>query len=265
MDFSGIVVAIHSSTAGFKVGQRVAGRIEPMKSPKITGALSEFIVASSKDVAPLIEGVSAIDAAGLATTGLSAYQSLVPNVKEGQHIFVNGGSGGVGNMAIQIGKILGAHVTVSCSGKNATFCKELGADDVLDYTSSPLLEQLKAKGPFDLSIDLVGSDSALFKNAGSYMKPLGLYVLIATGGLSTLGFASSWATPRFLGGSMATLKVLFAQQNMEELEKMIRWIGEGKLKVVVDSEFSFEDAVKAFEKSRSGRAVGKIVVKVANE
>jgi len=266
MDFSGVVAAVHPSTKGFSVGQKVSGRMEPLKSPKITGALSEFIVASTKDVTLLPEGVSPIDAAGLPTTGLTAYQSLVPYIKESQHLFVNGGSGGVGNMAIQIGKLLGAHVTVSCSAKNVSFCKELGADEVLDYTSSPVLEQLKAKGPiFDLTIDLVGSESSLFKNAGLYMKPYALYILVAAGGMNTLGFATSWATPRFLGGSMATLKPVFAQHNMEDLGKLVAWVQEGKLRVVVDSEFGWEDAVKAFQKSKSGRAVGKVIIKVANE
>merc|ERR1719238_545022 len=105
-------------------------------------------------IAPMPDGMQVDDMAGVGCTGLTMYQSIKPYVKEGDKIFINGGSGGTGIFGIQIAKALGCHVTTSCSGANVELCKGLGADEVLDYKSVDVVTALKEKGQvFSLVVD----------------------------------------------------------------------------------------------------------------
>jgi NADPH:quinone reductase-like Zn-dependent oxidoreductase len=104
---------------------------------------------------PLPEGVNPDDAATIGIAGETAYRSIVPNVQTGDRVFINGGSSGTGTFGIQIAKLLGCHVTVSCSTSAIELCKELGADEVFDYTKTDLIAELIESGktePFDLLI-----------------------------------------------------------------------------------------------------------------
>jgi NADPH:quinone reductase-like Zn-dependent oxidoreductase len=113
LDFSGRVVEV-GSDCNVKVGQMVFGKLEPKQQ---FGTLGEYIISSKAGTAPIPDGVSVEDAATIGVCGLVTYQCLAPNVKAGDHVFVNGGSGGTGTFAVQIAKSLGCHVTTTCSGK----------------------------------------------------------------------------------------------------------------------------------------------------
>lgn len=94
--------------------------------------------------------------------GLTAYQSIVPRVKQGDRVFINGGSGGVGCFGIQLAKVVGCHVTTSCSERNVELCRRLGADGVVDYTKVSVADALKEKGwKFDHVVDNVGTNEEL--------------------------------------------------------------------------------------------------------
>jgi NADPH:quinone reductase-like Zn-dependent oxidoreductase len=167
-DYSGRVVATRATTNTLKVGQLVFGRIE---APKPGGTLAQYSVASHSGCVPLPEGLGINDASTVGTAGATAYQSIVPFLKSGQKVFTNGGSGGTGTFGIQIAKAVGAHVTKSCSTKNISLCKELGADEVLDYTKGNVVDLLKAQGQtFDLVIDNVASNRRLYTQGDKYMK-----------------------------------------------------------------------------------------------
>lgn len=114
LDFSGTVAQTGEAVSAFSVGQEVYGRVDPNQY----GTLGEYICASVDGCAALPEGVSLKDASCIGTGGQTAYQCIVPNVKEGDKVFINGGSGGTGVFGIQIAKAVGCHVTTSCSGKN---------------------------------------------------------------------------------------------------------------------------------------------------
>lgn len=115
LDFSGTVAQTGDAIDTFSVGQQVYGRVEPNKH----GTLGEYVCASIDGCAMLPEGVSLEDASCIGTAAQTPYQCIVPNVKEGDKVFINGGSGGTGTFGIQIAKAVGCHVTASCSGKNA--------------------------------------------------------------------------------------------------------------------------------------------------
>lgn len=131
------------------------------------GALAKYVAAPQETVCPLPEDASPLDFAGAPVAATTAYGSLVPHLRVGSRVFINGGSGGVGTYAIQLAKQAGAHVTVSCSARNAELCRGLGADQVLDYNAGPLVKQLQQAGrapgrPFDHVVDNVFSDPVLY-------------------------------------------------------------------------------------------------------
>ncbi|KAF4547613.1 Zinc-binding dehydrogenase-like protein 9 [Elsinoe fawcettii] len=236
-------------------------------NPLAGGALAEYVLCSSATIVALPPSVSALDAAGAPVAAVTAYQALAPHIHAGSRVFFNGGSGGVGTYAIQIAKILGAHVTVSCSGRNADLCRELSADDVLDYTARPLLEQLRGKAPFDHVVDGVFSDPKLYWEAHTYTTPSAKFVEIA--GAPTVAFIrfilGSFLLPSFLGGGKRKIVAFGADINKETLETVAKWMGEGKLRTVRDQVFKMAEVPEAFVKSKSGRARGKILVNVAGE
>ena len=112
LDFAGRVVQV-GPDSNVKVGQMVFGKLEPKQQ---CGTLGEYIIGSKAGTVPLPEGTTVEQAATLGVCGLVTFQCLVPNVKPGDSILINGGSGGTGTFAIQIAKALGCHVTTTCSG-----------------------------------------------------------------------------------------------------------------------------------------------------
>jgi NADPH:quinone reductase-like Zn-dependent oxidoreductase len=112
LDFAGRVVQV-ASNSSVKVGQMVFGKLEPKQQ---FGTLGEYIIGSKAGTVPLPGGISAEEAATVGVCGLVTYQCLAPNVKPGDRVLINGGSGGTGCFAIQIAKALGCYVTTTCSG-----------------------------------------------------------------------------------------------------------------------------------------------------
>jgi NADPH:quinone reductase-like Zn-dependent oxidoreductase len=249
-----------------KTGQLVFGRLD---WPYQFGTLGQFILCARECLAPLPDGVDVDVAAAIPTAALTAYQSLAPYVREGSRVFVNGGSGGVGMFTIQIAKVLGCHVTVSCSGKNVEFCKGLGADECVDYTKGSLAETMKARAGegevFDLVVDNVGVPRDLYKASDLFLRMGGTYMQVAAADETVgdvLNMFSRWLLPWFLGGGRHPWKILMLKNSVEELVRIGQWVKEGKINVVLDSVFEFEDAAEAYKKLRTKRARGKIVVRV---
>ncbi|KAI2618936.1 reticulon-4-interacting protein 1, mitochondrial precursor [Hypomontagnella submonticulosa] len=262
MDFSGVVVQVGEVVKDFSEGDRVFGRIPPNKF----GTLGEYVLAHRDGCAIVPEGVSLEDAGSAPTAGMTAYQCIAPNVKEGDKVFVNGGSGGTGTFGIQIAKALGCHVTTSCSGKNAELCRSLGADEVIDYTKENVSEALKAKGQvYKLVVDNVGSPADLHKAADHFLLPDGKFVQVGVqNSLSDMKtLVSRQLLPSFLGGGKRKWTYLITQNNHEHLEQIAKWMKEGKVKAVIDETFEYEDAPKAFEKLKTGHVKGKVIVKGA--
>ena len=265
IDFAGCIVT-PATNSSFQRGQLVFGVAGT--SPFAGGALSEFILTGTDTIVAAPSGVDPVDAATIGVAGLTAYQSIVPNVKKGDKIFINGGSGGTGVFGIQIAKVLGCHVTTTCSTANVEFCKSLGAEEVVDYRKKNVVEALKATGvKFDHVVDNVGADMQLYWHCHEYTKPDAVYVMIA--GSPSLGHAADilkvrlW--PGALGGGKRKMMGFFAKPKCDELEQIGLWMKEGKVRPVIDQTFPFEQAPKAFEKLKTGRARGKIVVDVASE
>ncbi|OGM47704.1 zinc alcohol dehydrogenase [Aspergillus bombycis] len=263
MDFCGRVIAVGSDTSArqFTPGQLVFGCLG---IPQQFGTLGEFILASANNTAPLPLGVDPDAAATIGVAGRSSYQSIVPYISAaGNRVFINGGSGGCGVYAMQIAKLLGCHVTVTCSTRNVQFCRDLGADEVIDYTTQDVLEELKSQGQvFHHAVDHIGSPEDLYQECHTFLKPGKVFVQV--GAPSMVTFAHRLIRPAFLGGGKRKYVALLMKNHKDELVQIASWIREGKIRVELDTVYEFEETVGAFERLRSGRTRGKIVIHVTN-
>lgn len=262
IDFVGTIVK-PASNSTLKAGQLVFGAAG--SSPLAGGALREYAVAGETATGVVPEGVDPMPFAGVGVAGLTAYQSIVTRVKKGDKIFINGGSGGVGMFGIQFAKAVGCHVTNSCSTPNVDLCKSLGADRVIDYKKENVLQSLLDSEKFDHVVDNVGHDRELVWRCGEFLKPGATYVRVA-GELSLGGVLDGMkrkVTPGFLGGMTGKMEGFWPKPNVKDIAQIADWIKDGKVRVVVDQNFPFEEAVGSIERLKTGRARGKIVVKVA--
>ena len=266
LDFCGRVTGIHPSETTVKEGQRVFGAMPAV--PKF-GTLGQFIVVPRGQYALLPEGLTPNDAAAIGTAGLTAYQSLLPKVvKKSSKVFINGGSGGCGTYAIQFAKVMGAHVTTTCSTANVQLCKSLGADEVLDYKKVDFITELDRKGRiFDLAVDNVGTPSNLYQLSSKFLTPQGIFALVALSPTfgSIGGLAKKMLLPGFLGGGKNKFAFVACNNNTKDLDQIGKLVVEGKVKPVIDEVFRFEDVPAAFAKLREGRTKGKIVITVSNQ
>lgn len=264
MDVSGEVIAVAPGVTDVLVGDYVMGRLDATKSP---GSLSEYVALPHQCYAKLSRDAN-LDFAGTAgTAALTAYQCIKPHVKPGDQIFINGGSGGTGTFGVQIAKLLGCQVTTSCSTAKAQLCKDLGADKVIDYKKSRVLEELTKDGQvYSLVVDNVGGTvSELYRNASNYLLPDGQYIVVGMGGsASQMGdLMTSLMRPRCLGGGMHKITPFVTKASREDLGQIAEWFSQGKLKTVVDTTYEFEEVPQAFEHLKKGSTAGKLVIHVS--
>ncbi|TNY19976.1 hypothetical protein DMC30DRAFT_411866 [Rhodotorula diobovata] len=279
-DFAGTVEGGNLEGTGLKVGDEVFGLVPAQQSMKDgKGALAEYLVVDRDVVVKKPSNVSFEEASTFPLTTFTAYWALIQVGKlekgKGQRVFINGGSGGVGVYAVQLAKAYGAFVVTTCSSPSRELVSSLGADDVLDYKERDLVAQLSEKysnEPFDIFFDTVGFDSSLYYKSPAYLKPTGHYVDVAgphmDGSLGSLlrggfDFANRLLRPKLLGGVPRQYTFGMMTTSKDRLDEMAKLVGEGKLRPIVDGVYAFEDAIKAYDRQMSGRAKGKVVIKVS--
>ncbi|EHK97494.1 NAD(P)-binding Rossmann-fold containing protein [Glarea lozoyensis ATCC 20868] len=261
-DFAGRIVT-PAAGSPLKAGQLVFGLAGA--SPIAGGAMAQYALATDTAVTSIPQGLDPVDAATVGIAGLTGYQTIAPYVKQGDKVFLNGGSGGVGVFAIQFAKSFGCHVTTSCSTANVDLCKKLGADDVVDYKKGDVVDALVASGKkFDHVVDNVGYPSTLYYRAHEFTTPEAKFVVVG-GEFSYNAITTTFGRlfrPGFLGGGKRKLISYMMKPTVEDLNSIGKLMSEGKVKAIVDTKFLFEEGAKAFEKIKTGRAKGKIVVVV---
>ncbi|KAJ9653586.1 hypothetical protein H2198_007250 [Neophaeococcomyces mojaviensis] len=265
IDFSGTIVKPAKGSV-LKEGDKVFGC---GASPFAGGCLAEYAVAGTDSTVAIPKGVTMEHASTIGVAGMTAYQTIEPHIKSGSRVFLNGGSGGVGVFGIQIAKALGCEVVTTCSSRNIELCRSLGADEVIDYTKQkPLADALtksaNEKRKVDHIVDNVCADFSIYWKAHEYSTAGAKYILVAGSPSMSYMLNSTkikfW--PGWLGGGKRKSEGFFAKPNVSELQRIANWMAEGRVKAVVDQNFAFSDAPKAFEKLKTGRARGKIVVTV---
>jgi NADPH:quinone reductase-like Zn-dependent oxidoreductase len=249
-DFAGIVRETGSGVTAFRQGQWVYGSQSIFFDRR--GALAELRAVNVKNVRLIPDGMSFIEAASLPIAALTALNGMRKcGVGKGAEVLVNGGTGGVGHFAIQIGKASGAKVTVTCSQTNAELARKLGADETIDYGTGELFATGKK---FDAIFDAFGHMKAW--QASRLLKRKGTYA-------STL-----FIPPPYL--SMILIRVFFSKklvssnirsqdEDWHELEKLY---AEGHLRPVIENIFPLDRASDAFDLAMNGGFRGKIIVTV---
>ncbi|KAJ5241082.1 uncharacterized protein N7469_002673 [Penicillium citrinum] len=266
MDLSGIVEAVAKGSTDVKTGDNILGRVDPMKAH---GSFSEYVVLSREDYAVLPQDTDLDKAAGVPTTGMTAYQSIKPYVKPGDRVFINGGSGGTGTFGIQIAKALGCHVTTSCSTGKVDLVRKLGADSVIDYSITDIVTELKAEGQiYDLVVDNVGnSPKDFFSTTPGFLKPEGRFVSV--GGSASLDtfktISNGLLRPTFLGGTPRKFVPYFTKNVREDYEQLAKWLADGSITTIIESTFEFEQVIEALKHLKKGSSAGKIIVHVSSK
>ncbi|WZH50120.1 PKS_ER domain-containing protein [Fusarium acuminatum] len=263
LDFSGTIVS--TTLDEFKEGQRVFGKTELPTG----GTMAEYAVVGGAGIAALPDGVSLREAACIGICGTTALQCLQPFLQPGERVFINGGSGGVGMFAIQIAKALGcSHVTTTCSAANAEFCRNLGAEEIIDYNTENPLEVLKrCEEQFDCILDTVFANPDIYWQCHQYLKPNGTYVCV--GLPPTIQTFKSLLTikllPRWFGGGKRKFKYHSVTANKRDFAQVAGWIGDGTIRSFIEQKFALDDAGRAYARLKAGRTRGKLVIRIEEE
>jgi len=243
-DISGTIDALGSGVTGWKVGDAVIANSDG-------GGFAEYAVVAAGDIAHKPTKLSYEEAAGIPVAALTAWRTLIEaaNIQKDQRVLIHGGAGGVGSMAVQLAHWRSAHVIATASERNHDYLKSIGADEVIDYRTTRFED---AAENIDVVLDTVGGETLV-------RSP----VVLRKGGLllSIAGIPSAQTC-----SERAIRCPKWSEQNPlyagEQLEKLGPLFDAGAIKVTIEAVFALEDANKALELSETGRARGKIVVKV---
>lgn len=244
-DLAGLVVELGPGVSGFLVGQEVYGMANAAGGH---GSYAEFAPVKATQLAGKPLSINFAAAAALPLAGVSAYQALVGHMdlQVDQKILIHGGAGGIGSLAVQIAKSIGAYVAATAAGAEADFVKSLGADEVIDYQTQDFSKLLAG---YDAVFDTIGGET----NVKSYgvLKPGGSLVSMVQPPDEQLVVHS---------GVKYTLQSSRATQ--ERLQKLTALVDGGKLRVQVDKIFPLTQAAEALEYLKSGHPRGKVVIKI---
>lgn len=267
-DVAGIVVRAGSKVRGFKPGDEVYARPRDGR----IGAFAQSIAMDEADVALKPKNLSMEEAASIPLVGLTAWQVLVETagLKRGQKVFIQAGSSGVGTFAIQLAKHLGATVATTASAANADLVKSLGADIVIDYRKDDFEKVLQG---YDVVLN--SQDAKTLEKSLHVLKPGGK--LISISGPPDPEFAGKQKLNMVLKLVLRLLsrgirgkarragvgyQFLFMWAQGDQLGKITSLIESGIIRPVVDRIFPFEKTNEALAYVETGRAKGKVVVKV---
>lgn len=267
-DVAGVVMKVGKNVRKFRVGDEVYSRPADFH----IGTFAEFIAIDENDVAFKPKNLTMEEAASIPLVALTAWQALVEkaNLHKGQKVFIQAGSGGVGTIAIQLAKYLGATVATTASEKSFTMLKQLGSDVLIDYKTQNFEDILK-----DYDVVLNSQDTKTLEKSIRILKPGGKAVSIS--GPPTPAFAKEAGVPWFVKIILSLISsgirkkakkhnvnytFLFMRAEGEQLNKITALIEAGTIKPIVDKVFPFEQINEALAYVESGRAKGKVVVKV---
>ncbi|KAF8590536.1 NAD(P)-binding protein [Ramaria rubella] len=268
-DIAGVVVDPNGSA--FRKGDEIFGWF-PVTVTLSTGqgALAEYTRIRADHLAHKPTVIDFVQAAGIPLAAMTAYQGLrLAKLDAGQTILINGGSTSVGSFAIQMAKVRGCRVVSSCSTTNIELVKNIGADEVIDYTLTPVAQQYQNHPPnpqFDAIFDAVGSSAELYTSSPTYLKRDGVFVSVGilSGGIAVVlgGFLKTTIWPGWLGGTRRQHRTIAVRNYKADLDAIGDLVAEGNVKPLVDSTYAFEDVHKAYDRIMTGRAKGKVIVTV---
>lgn len=268
MDVSGVVTEVGAKVTDFAVGDEVFSS----PSHKRMGCYAEEVVVRADECAKKPASLTHNEAAALPLVGLTAWNALVDtcDVQPGQKVLIQAGAGGVGTVAIQLAKHLGADVYTTCSERNVELLKMLGADRVIDYRAERFEDVAK---DCDAILESMGGDH--LERALATVKPRGTVASITPGlptytkkhgaflGVLVFGL---YLVRRVIGARLhngARLRLVTRKASGANLAKLAALVDEGVIRPVIDRVFALDEVADAHRYLETGRARGKVVLQVA--
>lgn len=243
-DVVGVVVSKSENLSDFEIGEKVVGQFGNLTG----GALSEYVILTNEQAVIAPDNVDIRELGAMPMAGTTAWQALFENakLKPGDKLLINGGSSGVGHLAIQIAKAYGAEVTSVSSNRNLEFCKNIGADYTIDYTKEDFT---KLNKKFDIVFDVVFNSS--LKKVKPILNPTGVYIVTTP-------------SPRLLYDMLWSkqAKLVSVRPNTKALKDICRLMAEGKVSVHIDKVYGIDEVVEAHKYVEQSRTKGKVIIKI---
>ncbi len=243
-DLSGVVAEVGTGVTGLTVGEAVYALTEFWRD----GAAAEYTIARATDLAPKPRSLDYVQAAGIPLVGLTAWQALFDHARlsAGQSILIHGAAGGVGSMAVQLARWAGAHVIGTAAARNRDFLRDLGANEVIDYTSTRFEDVLH---DIDIVLDTIGGDT--MERSWSVLKKGGLLLSI-------------FSPPSQQQAELHGVRAIFfiVQPDRAGLIQLGNLIDTGQFRPVIETILPLSEAPQAFERALSGHTRGKIILQV---
>ena len=243
-DLCGVVAEVGTGVTGVAVGEAVYALTESWRD----GAAAEYTLARATGLAPQPRSLTYVQAAAIPLVGLTAWQALFDHagLSAGQSILIHGAAGGVGSMTVQLARWAGAHVIGTASARHRDFLRELGANEVIDYTSTRFEDVLH---DIDIVLDTIGGDT--MERSWSVLKKGGLLV-------------SVFSPPSQEQAKAHGVRAVFfiVEPDRTELIQIGNLIDSGHLRPVIETVYPLSEAPQAFERALSGHTRGKIILQV---
>lgn len=246
-DIAGEVNYVSEGVTNVEVGDNVYGQAYVMG--KNSGAFAQYAAVSAGNIAKVPSNMGRKEAAALPLVGVSAIEGLIEhiNLQPGQKVLIQGGSGGIGSIAIQIAKHIGAYVATTATGEGIDLVAQLGADKAIDYKN----ESFEGSGnDYDAVFDTVGGET--YERSLKVVKPGGIIVTMAA---------------QVDEGKAKELGIRAIQQHTrvttERLDKLRELVEAGIVTPHVDKVYPLDEVHQAFEAREGGKVLGKVVIEVA--
>lgn len=241
-DFTGIVEQSGPLAARWRPGDKVIARANPIQG----GAFAEYAVVPATHIAPAPANLTLEEASALPTVAGVAWQALfeAANLKSGQTILIHAGAGGVGSIAVQLARIVGAHVIATASSSHIDLVRQLGADHVIDYQAEDFSDRLR---DVDVVLDTVGGDTQ--SKSFAVLRPGGFLASIVSLPDETLAKAHK-----------VTASFVFHETDGTRLNLIAGLCNEGSLQAVIDRKFPLAETSAAIAYLAEGHAKGKVLL-----
>ena len=246
-EFSGVITGVGEGVVDFKKGDEVYGQTD-IRGGQF-GSFTEMILMNPQFIAPKPKKLTHIEAASLPVVGVSALQALMDTMglKQGQKILIHGGAGGIGTIAIQLAKHMGAYVATTVSEKDKQYVKNLGADEAIDYKNQPFEDILH---DYDAVLDNVGGET--------YLKS---FKVLRKGGILVSKLPQE--ERKDLMDKYGVKAVMdFTRMGQEQLSRLAELVNKGVIKVHIDQVFPLEQAEQALTHLQTGHPRGKVVLEI---
>ena len=246
-DFSGVIKELEQNVStNFNIGDEVYGQASLLSGG--SGSFAELALTNIKSIAVKPKTLNHIEASSLPLVGASTWQGLVDNIglSKNQKILIHGGAGGIGTIAIQLAKHLGAYVGTTVKSEDKEFVQQLGADEIVDYTTQNFDDILH---DYDAAFDTVGGET--YKKSFKVLKNNGTIV-------SMLEQPDSNLMNQY--GVKAIFQ--FTETTSERLTKLAQWIDQNNVKVNVEKTFPLSETAKALDYQKDNHPRGKVVITI---